>query len=115
MKIRSGFISNSSSSSFIVATTGEAKVKIEIDLKKYGTVCRTEEEVVAFFNDEWGDVEEEPALKEQLDVCIKEINQGKEIIYGRVSNESDDWESNCLYEKGVPKQEGIEVIQGVEI
>ena len=45
MKVRSGFVSNSSSSSFIATGVDPEKLKITIDLAEYGTFLKTPEDL----------------------------------------------------------------------
>jgi hypothetical protein len=58
MKVRSGFVSNSSSSSFIVAVEDETRVKVKIsfeaDLEKYARrKLSTIEELNEYYDDYW--------------------------------------------------------------
>jgi len=110
MKIRNGFVSNSSSSSFIVATNGNTKIKIsyEVDLAKIGKVLSTEREVIKEFKDWCYDNESEIMIK-----ALKAVREGKKVIIGSFSNEGSDVEGEVfLCDHGIPKDvEGIEIIK----
>ena len=60
MKIRNGFVSNSSSSSFIVGikdgkkTSTKVKIEIEVDLAKYGADINSVEELIKYYTGERG-------------------------------------------------------------
>ncbi|MFH1547157.1 MAG: hypothetical protein ABIC57_01590 [bacterium] len=120
MKIRSGFVSNSSSSSFIVATDGRTKVtfQVEVDLSSFGDVIKTEEELSAWFENEYGETWETEKYydeeRKRYDKCVEMLNAGKIIITGCVSNEGYEPEEQMLYAAGLPPAEGLEIIQDVD-
>lgn len=106
MKRRQGFVSNSSSSSFILAVDKDVKnedIKIEISLSEcIENRIETVEELQAYFDENyiWADAEERAEksfislLQEEGDWCVekyeeceKAIYSGKVIILGSGSNE----------------------------
>ena len=107
MKIRNGFVSNSSSSSFIVAVDNEedtkVKVSVDVDLKDYGTVIRNIEELDEYFKkrhyiEKLEEMDE--YLKESYNNCKNVIHNGKIIVDGSFSSEGDPLES-FLCENGL--------------
>jgi len=93
MKSRNGFVSNSSSSSFIVATTPERDGKItirkEINLSSYGTKVSTEEELKKFFKSKY-------SFDDEIDLytkCLKIIKSGKVIFFGDFNDEDGSEEA----------------------
>jgi hypothetical protein len=107
MKNRKGFVSNSSSSSFILAVDDVSKdVKISISIEKcISKKASTKEELDAAFIDEYGYgnmtiddfLAEENYYQEQYDKCLDSINRGKTIIIGTASNEDDDSAALAIY------------------
>ena len=125
MKIRTGFVSNSSSTSFAVSSKNEDDAKItisfEIDLSKYASyILKTKEEVNKYYMEcrdyrDFNDIEkfikesDEIFIKEYKD-CIEEIEKGNVILVGCFSNE-DEAEEKILCEKGIPENnKNIKVI-----
>ena len=117
MKTRKGFVSNSSSSSFIVAVDDKTTVAmtVEVDLTKFGEVITTEEELDKKFEYDFGDNwrEEEEWYVETYNAALIAINKGKKIIMGAVSNEGLEPEEYFIYAEGFPKTDGMEVIMYV--
>lgn len=104
MKVRSGFVSNSSSSSFIVAVNENTKVKleIEVDLNKFSDVkIKTIDDLTNYFlNDlylEPEDLEEDSEYNKAKEA----IQEGKEILIGSFSNDSGDGLENFLCDNGL--------------
>lgn len=113
MKIRSGFVSNSSSSSFIVATDdeqGHVELVIKVNLSNYGEVLKTKEEVDAYFYERWGQYDESEWVKEKLHTCLDAIARGKVIIAGDFTDDSDGEEA-FLCNNGIPASPDIEIIE----
>lgn len=89
MKTRNGFISNSSSSSFIISSTLEnfnITIPVKIDLSELGETIKTEEELNSLFYDIYGyshkEDQNKKAAKEQkedYEKCLKDIKNGKTI------------------------------------
>jgi predicted Holliday junction resolvase-like endonuclease len=115
MKVRSGFVSNSSSSSFIVAVEGNTKVtlKVEVDLAELGKILKTEDDVRDAFNEYWGkeEMEEDEWVAEKYRKCVDAIKNGKIVIFGDVANDSDNPLEAYMYDAGIPYADGMEVIQ----
>ena len=94
MKTRIGFVSNSSSTSFIVAVkkSGKITLNLEVDLEDFSEdVISTIDELDKKFNDEYVDEElEEEWIKERYNKCEQLINDGKIIIWGSFCDDSDN-------------------------
>lgn len=120
MKIRAGFVSNSSSSSFIVASEGPAEVVVKADLSKYADrTVRTIEELDAAILEDYGwkqtIVEELLAqgddwLKRMYLRAREAVEGGKTVLFGTVSSEGEDGLEQLLYNNGIPETPGVEII-----
>lgn len=92
MKTRNGFVSNSSSSSFILAIPKESakdkvQFKIEGDLTKYADeTLKTKKDVIAYFKDDLCCNEDD----ENFIKALEAIDKGFVVIVGSLSDESDD-------------------------
>jgi len=115
MKIREGFVSNSSSSSFCLASKKKKdfKIAVELDLDDLvKAVITTEDELVRYLTEEmswdkdrkeWSNYEEEKYEK-----YCSELQQGNNLIFGSCSSEDDNELSCYLHNKGFPMLKGTE-------
>lgn len=123
MKTRSGFVSNSSSSSFIIACKERPVVKIEIDMAKLADrIIKNEEDLNNFFVGEycWGNetlkdvFHENPELEIRYVECLACINDGNTIYVGQVANDYGDPEAEFLYNSGFDKENtNFTTIEGI--
>ena len=118
MKIRNGFVSNSSSSSFIVAVKSEDKAKtkitvtFDVDLKDYleHPIVKTVKELKRIYKEElYYDIDnenndEDCAYMIQFLKAKKAIESGKMILIGSFSSESGEGVEGVLCSKGLPKK-----------
>lgn len=118
MKIRSGFVSNSSSSSFIVACKPKKTkitLSVEVDLSEYGCTLKTKKELLTYMKSECCYDSEEEILadeyqSEDYKLMLSELEKGNHIIYGSFSNEGTqplDW---FLCDRGI-KNDGNEDVK----
>lgn len=115
MKIRNGFVSNSSSSSFIVAADNKDKLKItmevEVNLNSFVRhVFNDIEDLIKYYKDDYGmEIEELKKYKPYLQ-AKKAIESGQTVFIGSFSSEGEPTEQ-FLCEQGLPaKVKGITVI-----
>jgi hypothetical protein len=83
-KIRKGFVSNSSSSSFVI--TGDIqtdKMVVTIDLSDFGTLCKTEEDIRKYYEDQWGEYDPEDY---RVAANLELIQEGKAVFLGQIDN-----------------------------
>lgn len=115
MKVRSGFVSNSSSSSFIVACDSDAKttvtVSFEVDLQSYARrSIATIEELNEYFDYKYGDDK-----WWKYEDCRKAIEAGKTVLVGWFTDETQNLIEVFLCDNGlkglVPEDSGIAIIQ----
>lgn len=100
MKIHNGFISNSSSSSFIIAGKPGKPLQVQITIDiPFDDVITTEEGFRDYLEDKWelevreyGSLEKllekEPCLRDLYKQALFHINRGETIYTGRISNQS---------------------------
>ena len=99
MKTRSGFVSNSSSSSFVFALPkghgNILKISLDFDLTSVGKIYKTRTQFDKYLRIQSGCKSVKEAIEyavisqEQYDECIKQFKEGKEIAFGHVTNEGD--------------------------
>ncbi len=117
MKTRQGFVSNSSSTSFIVGIedSTEIELHIKIDLSNYGDVVTTKEELDKYYNDRyWKYDEDEEWWKEEYEKCLAVITSGKKLVIGDFTDDGGDDMSAYLCNNGIPETPGIDVIHSEE-
>lgn len=102
MKVRSGFVSNSSSSSFIVAVPKSKKTKtivtvsFEVDLESYADRrISTIKELNEYYDYEYGDREF------KYDECKEAIRSGKDVLVGSFTDENHEAEETFLCKTGL--------------
>jgi hypothetical protein len=104
MKIRNGFVSNSSSSSFIISSPlppDKIKITIERSIDYLFDYCiSTEDELVMYFKKNFGDDFLED-VEELFERCLKLLNDGQNIYVGSASNDSSSGLENYIYEEGL--------------
>ncbi len=111
MKIRNGFVSNSSSSSFIVVAEDKKNTKIkitfEVDLACFGKSISTPEELKEVFK--YYELDDPYFLKAKA-----AIEKGKIVIHGSFCDDSDNAIETFLCENGLEseaKNPNIEIIE----
>jgi len=125
MKTRQGFVSNSSSSSFIVAfdktnDAGKCQLTLEVDMSKYGTRLSSKEELDDYIIGEYGTrgitiekvLEDDWYDRDRYNKMLEAINAGKVIFAGWASyNETDDPIEMMIGNGGLKYITGTEVIE----
>lgn len=119
MKIRTGFVSNSSSSSFVLSRDPKEKdttisLTVSIKLSEIQEHCiKTEKALREWIDDYYGDGDDYG--EELFKKCLKEIENGQHILVGSVANDSDNPVEVMLYETGfrrvLKENKGIKVIE----
>jgi hypothetical protein len=121
MKVRAGFVSNSSSSSFVVASNKPPILTIRMELA-YDLELSTKEELIEYYRNERDEeiqTEEDMLNSDYADEykeALEALADGKKIYIGRVSNEDyDDATGMYLYNKGhLPGNSDITIIQDLD-
>jgi hypothetical protein len=120
MKLRKGFVSNSSSSSFIVATTKEKeklpiKITLRTDLNKYvNERITTIEELIFKYKDDMCYSKEEMEKDEGYIKSKEAIEKGKIVLMGSFDDQSDDDVESAICKLGLENTEvdDCEIIEG---
>lgn len=120
MKIRLGHVSNSSSSSFVVAGKEDAKVvfQVSVKLSELGKPIRSieqyEEHVIDLsWYDDIDDYFEKNGdwARERYDQVKRALDAGMTVYVGHVSNTDYDEASLMIYNEGFPEPGEYVVIQ----
>lgn len=113
MKTRTGFISNSSSTSFIVGVEDSTKIElhIKVDLADYGDVIETEEALKGYYQERyWKYGDDDDYITKEYEKGLAVIRAGKKLVIGNFSDDSEDDLSAFLCNHGIPETPGIEII-----
>jgi hypothetical protein len=113
MKIRNGFVTNSSSSSFIVSThdKSKAKVNMEVDLSEYSTKIKSLKELDQYFMENYAYphttegfkklLKENEYIANEYKDCKEKIKNGEKIYIGNISSEAFEGVEMLLNQKGI--------------
>jgi hypothetical protein len=124
-KIRSGFISNSSSSSFIIAGSANhlknGYLNVQVKMKHLiDEIIEDETQLAAYFECDYGKNWREDGdwLIECYDAAIAELQAGKTIAIGNISSEGGGAETmfyDCpeMFEDAVENSGGFKLVMGV--
>ena len=120
MKIRNGFVSNSSSSSFIIAAKDEPlKVVMEVDLNSFSDKITTKQELEYKIKSTYGwdkatlkeIFEDDEWLEENYIKALEAIEAGKIIYWGSASyNETNDPIEFMIGNGGLSNIKDIDII-----
>ena len=103
MKIRSGFVSNSSSSSFIASSkTGKITITIEVDLSEYAKHVITNVEQLDAYFEQIKENYEDGISTAKRKIYIDALDRGEKIYQGSFSSESGEGLETFLCENGLP-------------
>jgi len=113
MKTRTGFVSNSSSSSFILSIDKDAPRTTRIEAPIPGDVIKTEAKLKKYFEDQWGWEIKDAGGWEQFLVgekhestasnyqeALRELQKGRVLLVGDVGSENDSPIDQLLYATG---------------
>ena len=123
MKIRNGFVSNSSSSSFIVASdmdAGDIEISLTLTVRMRDlteNTITTEKELIEHYQDCWGystkkEILAEKMIASEFKRCLEELKKGKKLHVVAVSSDGTPFES-AIYDSGegkLPTSPDYEVI-----
>jgi len=125
MKIRNGFVSNSSSSSFMVSLpnskkgSGKCTISLEIDLEDFeDATFKSLKDLRDYFLDDEGWPEEDLLGAYWYEEAKKELESGRIILHGTVGNVGGRPGEQVLYENGLEetlKSKEIKIIDDVSI
>jgi hypothetical protein len=116
MKIRLGFVSNSSSSSFIITTANKKKLKtkitIEVDFNKFiDKSFNNKKDFIGHIKECYGLEEKEMLEDSDYIKVIKAIENGETAYIGEVASDNENPLETYLYENGLPdKIDGVTII-----
>lgn len=90
MKTREGFVTNSSSSSFVIALNGNGSEK----------TIKTKDELDGYYIEQYGSdgdtitdlIEDSNWIKENYERDLRHIERGKQLYFGSVSTDGDMYE-----------------------
>lgn len=119
MKQRKGFVSNSSSCNFVIATKNDKKklglkINVEADLNDFvQETLKTEKEVIAYFTEEWSCDGDDPEYVKALAA----VKAGKTVYILEAGDEEGNPIETLLCELGlndakVKIDKSIEIIRG---
>jgi len=119
MKIRNGFVSNSSSSSFIIAGKKAPRMTIDVDISSLVEyTINNKVELDEYFIDQYcyESIEEMKSedkwVSDNYDNCLKELDKGNTIYAGEVSSDDDDQYSSLIYYGGFKGKTNFKIIEG---
>jgi hypothetical protein len=117
-KIRLGFVSNSSSSSFIIAGKETPRMTIDVDISSLVEyTISNKDELDEYFVDEYSyetidEIKEDSWVESQYKKCLRELKEGKTIYAGETSSDDDEAYSNLIYFNGFNGEINFDVIKG---
>ena len=104
VKVRSGFVSNSSSSSFVVAVNSTKKddvtcrVELTADLTQFGKVIKNKKMLKQIAEDECWDMDLDSGMYHD---CLMALENKQIIIVGDFSNDTEDYAELALCMNGI--------------